>query len=201
MKMKTLIRVLWPIIVFLILFVISVFLASGSANEKAISFIGIFSGLIGIVSIFINFQVLTKVKNIEEQRLKTISKIKNEIFFRDEITRAKDAIDKLLGKTTKQEFLQDDTTKELSIVMGICKNPIIIDKTQTKPERRSIFSRVQNMDEEITILKKSETMDHEINVNLIRNFREALTELQPILTENVAKSVSDSIISEESGAF
>lgn len=69
-------------LIVLILIVVSFCLAFSSANgmvfdvERIISFIGILSGLFGIFSIFINFQVLTEVKNIEEQRLKTISKIK-----------------------------------------------------------------------------------------------------------------------------
>lgn len=191
-------------LIVLILLGLSFFLALSSTNEmvcnaeRIISFIGIFSGLIGIFSVFINFQVLTEVKNIEEQRLKTISKIKEEIFFRDEIVRAKEAINKLSTKTTKQDFLQDSTTIELAVVRSICENPLIKDKTQTRPESKSIFSRVQNMDEEITKYRNNipntEQDCWNISPALITNFRKALDELKHILDENVAISASHSMI-------
>ena len=190
------------IVVFLT--VVSICLAFISDNgmvfdvERTISFIVILSGLFGIFSIFINFQVLTEVKNIEEQRSKTISKIKEEIFFRDEIVRAKEAINKLSTKTTKQDFLQDTTTIELAVVRSICENPLIKDKTQTRPESKSIFSRVQNMDEEITKYRNNITNTEQdcwnISPSLITNFRKALDELKHILDENVAITASYSMI-------
>lgn len=61
------------------------------------------------------------------------------------------------------------------------------------------------MDEEITrrrsAIQGSMLDNSEISASLITNFREALAELQPILMDNVAITVSNSIISEESGAF
>ena len=189
-------------LIVLILIVVSFCLAFSSANgmvfdvERIISFIGILSGLFGIFSIFINFQVLTEVKNIEEQRLKTISKIKSEIFFRDGIVRTNEAIDKLLTKRTKQDFLQDATLDELAIIIGICQNSLINNKV-TKPNS-FILSKVELMQKEIIRFKNSKKMieqeDQQFSSMTQNDFRNALTELKNILDEYVATSVSDYII-------
>lgn len=186
-------------LIVLILIVVSIFLTFSSANgmvfnvEKIISFIGILSGLFGIFSIFINFQVLTEVKNFEEQRLKTISKIKSEIFFRDGIVRTNEAIDKLLTKRTKQDFLQDATLDELAIIIGICQNSLINNKVT-----KSILSKVELMQMEIIRFKNSKKMieqeDQQFSSITQNGFRNALTELKNILDEYVATSVSDYII-------
>ena len=188
------------IVIFLIGF--SIFLTFSSANgmesnaEIIISFIGILSGLLGIVSVFINFQVLYEVKNIEEQRSKTISKIKEEIFFRDEIVKSKEAINKLLTKRTKQDFLQDSTLDELSVIIGICKNTLINNKV-TKPNS-SILSNIELMQREIIRFKNSKKMieqeEQQFSSIMQNNFRNALTELKNILNEYVVTSVSDNII-------
>ena len=189
-------------LIVLILIVVSFCLAFSSANgmvfdvERIISFIGILSGLFGIFSIFINFQVLTEVKNIEEQRLKTISKIKSEIFFRDGIVRTNEAIDKLLTKRTKQDFLQDATLDELAIIIGICQNSLINNKV-TKPNS-FILSKVESMQKEIIRFKNSKKMieqeDQQFSSMTQNDSRNALTELKNILDEYVATSVSDYII-------
>lgn len=191
-------------VIALILIVVSFLLAFSPANwkvfnveiERIISFIGILSGLIGIFSIFINFQVLTEVKNIEEQRLKTISKIKSEIFFRDDIVRANEAIDKLLNKGTKQDFLKDDTLDMLNIVKKVCQNSLINSKV-TAPNS-SIFRYVDSMQEEIIRFRNSNKMieqeNQQISSSMQNNFRNALTELKTILDAYVATSVSDYII-------
>lgn len=186
-------------LIVLILIVVSIILTFSSANgmvfnvEKIISFIGILSGLFGIFSIFINFQVLTEVKNFEEQRLKTISKIKSEIFFRDGIVRTNEAIDKLLTKRTKQDFLQDATLDELAIIIGICQNSLINNKVT-----KSILSKVELMQMEIIRFKNSKKMieqeDQQFSSITQNGFRNALTELKNILDEYVATSVSDYII-------
>ena len=167
-----------------------------SNAEIIISFIGILSGLLGIVSVFINFQVLYEVKNIEEQRSKTISKIKEEIFFRDEIVKSKEAINKLLTKRTKQDFLQDSTLDELSVIIGICKNTLINNKV-TKPNS-SILSNIELMQREIIRFKNSKKMieqeEQQFSSIMQNNFRNALTELKNILNEYVVTSVSDNII-------
>ena len=191
-------------LIVLILFGVSIFLAFSSSNgmvcdaERIISFIGIFSGLIGIFSVFINFQVLTEVKNIKEQRLKTISKIKSEIFFRDEIGKAKEAIDKLLTKRTKQDFLQDATLDELAIIIGICQNSLI--NNEVKTPKSSILLNVELMQKEIIRFKKSKKMieqeDQQFSSILMNDFRNSLTGLKNILNEYVATSVSDNIIKE-----
>ena len=188
------------IVIFLIGF--SIFLTFSSANgmesnaEIIISFIGILSGLLGIVSVFINFQVLYEVKNIEEQRSKTISKIKEEIFFRDEIVKSKEAINKLLTKRTKQDFLQDSTLDELSVIIGICKNTLINNKV-TKPNS-SILSNIELMQREIIRFKNSKKMieqeEQQFSSIMQNNFRNDLTELKNILDEYVVTSVSDNII-------
>ena len=166
--------------------------------EKVISFIGILSGLFGILSIFINFQVLTEVKNIEEQRLKTISKIKSEIFFRDDIVRAKEAIDKLLNKNTKQDFLQNDTLDMLNVVIKVCQNPLIIEKTNPTTEKNSILKIVKNMLNEIMRFKQSQKLSVQVNQQisstLTTNFKVKLNDLKIILDEYVVTNLSDMII-------
>ncbi len=166
--------------------------------ERTISFIGILSGLFGIVSIFINFQVLTEVKNIEEQRLKTLFKIKSEIFFRDDIVRAKEAIDKLLNKSTKQDFLQDDTLDMLNIVIKVCQNSLIEEKTNPTTEKNSILNIVTKMLCEITRFRQSSMLSAQVNQQissiLTTNFKVKLTDLKNILDEYLATSISDTII-------
>ena len=186
--------------IFLILF--SFFLTFSSANgmesnvEIITSFIGILSGLFGIFSIFINFQVLTEVKNIEEQRSKTISKIKEEIFFRDAIVISKEAINKLLTKRTKEDFIQDTTLDELAIIIRICQNSLINNKV-TKP-KSFILSNVKSMEKEIIQFRNSKKMieqeDQQFSSLTQVSFRNALTELENILNDYVATSVSDNII-------
>ena len=186
--------------IFLIVF--SSFLTFKSANgieskvEIITSFIGILSGLFGIFSIFINFQVLTEVKNIEEQRSKTISKIKEEIFFRDAIVRSKEAIDKLLTKRTKEDFIQDATLDELAIIIGVCQNSLINNKV-TGPQS-FILSNVKSMQKEIIRFRNSKKMieqeDQQFSSLTQVSFRDALTELKNILNDYVANSVSDNII-------
>ena len=188
------------ILIFLIVF--SSFLTFKSANgieskvEIITSFIGILSGLFGIFSIFINFQVLTEVKNIEEQRSKTISKIKEEIFFRDAIVRSKEAIDKLLTKRTKEDFIQDATLDELAIIIGVCQNSLINNKV-TGPQS-FILSNVKSMQKEIIRFRNSKKMieqeDQQFSSLTQVSFRDALTELKNILNDYVATSVSDNII-------
>lgn len=180
-------------LIVLILVVGSICLAYESANEKGsfleitISFIGILSGLIGIFSIFINFQVLTKVKNIEEQRLKTISIIKNEIFFRDEITRAKDAIDKLSKRTTK-ELLEETAIQEIKSIINVCRNPLILDKTKDS---------VSSVDEMLKYILSTKQMPYnlqEISASKETEFSTTLANVKHILDEYTAANLSDSII-------
>ena len=180
-------------LIVLILVVGSICLAYESAKDKGsfleitISFIGILSGLIGIFSIFINFQVLTEVKNIEEQRLKTISKIKNEIFFRDEITRAKDAIDKLSKRTTK-ELLEETAIREIKSIMNVCRNPLILDKTKDS---------VSSIDEMLTYILSTKQMPYnlqEISASKETKFSTTLANVKHILDEYTAANLSDSII-------
>lgn len=188
-------------LIVLILVVGSIYLACESANEKGsfleitISFIGILSGLIGIFSIFINFQVLTEVKNIEKQRLKIISIIKSE-FFRGEIPKAQEAIEKLLTKRTKQDFLEDATLDDLAIIIEICQNSLINNKV-ARPNS-FILSRVESMQREIIRFKKSKSMiereDQQFSSKTQNDFRIALTELKNILNDYVATNVSDNIL-------
>lgn len=184
-----------------ILVLASFCLTLGSANEKGsfleitISFIGILSGLIGIFSIFINFQVLTEVKNIEEQRLKIISIIKSE-FFREEIPRAQEAIEKLLTKRTKQDFLQDATLDDLAIIIEVCQNSLINNKV-ARPNSSILFD-VESMQKEIIRFKNSKSMiereDQQFSSKTQNDFRIALTDLKNILNDYVATNVSDNIL-------
>lgn len=188
-------------LIVLILVVGSFYLACESANEKGsfleitISFIGILSGLIGIFSIFINFQVLTEVKNIEEQRLKIISIIKSE-FFREQIPKAQETIEKLLTKRTKKDFLQETTLDDLAIIIEVCQNSLINDKV-ARPNF-SILFRVESMQKEIIRFKNSKSMiereDQQFSSTMQNDFRIALTELKNILNDYVATNVSDNIL-------
>lgn len=176
-----------------ILVLASFCLTLGSANEKAsflektISFIGILSGLIGIFSIFINFQVLTKIDNFEEQRKKTIKQIVSEIYFRKDMEKASKAIDKLSGRTAK-ELLDETAIQEIKSIINVCRSPLILDKTKDS------VSSIEDMLQYILSKKQDPSYLQDISADRETKFSTTLVDVKHILDEYTAANLSDSII-------
>lgn len=90
--------------------------------NKFINFIGIFSGLIGIISIFINFNILTEVKKIEETRQISAELIKDQIYIQEELSRVEQAINRLYKVHTKDELFTEQTRMDLVLLKNFYKN-------------------------------------------------------------------------------
>lgn len=181
------------ILIVLILVVVSICLACKSANEKGsgleitISFIGTLSGLIGIVSIFINFQVLTKIDNFEEQRKKTIKQIVSEIYFRKDMEKACKAIDKLSERAT-EELLEETAIQEIKSIINVCRSPLIMDKTKDS------LSSIDDMLNYLLSKKQSPSYLQDISADRETKFTTTLADVKHILDEYTAANLSDSII-------
>ena len=121
-KMKNKKNVWFIVIILIILSLLLTFLTkekSQNITNFLVSFIGILSGLFGIFSIFINFAVLNSISDLESN--KVIEQIKNDLFYKDNISRVRASIKNLKDKTITEDFLTDDVLKDLTELISFCE--------------------------------------------------------------------------------
>lgn len=160
------------------------------------NFIALFSSILGVLSIFINFNILSKVKDIEKQRQKTIATIRSEIFFRNDVSEALKAIEELLKKSSKQDLVTEVTLQEIVKVRQVCQSDLIKDKVNDK--KVTNFTEIDNMYQEILKFKANpglmENEYHQIASSRIRNFSNSLITLKNLLNDYIAEQTSDAVI-------
>lgn len=89
--------------------------------EFITNFIGILSGLIAILSLRINFNLLTSVRNMEEKTNQTIQQVRVDLYYRKSLYNATVALDRLDRKNKTIDFLNDESLNDLATIIAFCE--------------------------------------------------------------------------------